>query len=189
MEETRVFDLSGLSKAAYPGQLRFKWWGNMSLMVFFLIGAGAIGARVLLNVLGGQPAGPSEEGLAFVALFGGFACFLYFSSNSRYRRPASKLELSSDALVVTYPSGARAVFPWNDPSFHLRINKFQSSALNMVIAHVLFWRYPRLLMPLEVAEAVESASREHGLTVTVVKDPNQPLGEYTLIRGPGQRQS
>jgi hypothetical protein len=177
----RAFDLSEISEKLYVGWLRRKWWTAV-----FMIGVltAASGAMIILAVydatIRGLP-GRATADLVLVAFFASLALLLYFTGNSASRHPATELQLSAQALAISYPNGRRARFSWSDPKFSLRISKMRSATLGSEVAYSTFWWYPRLYMSEDVSSALEETARGRGLSVERAKDANSPSGESTLI--------
>jgi hypothetical protein len=178
----RVFDLSDISEKLYIGWLRSKWRTTVIMIGILAVASSAMISLAAFDALVRRLPGRATADVALVAFFVAIASLLFIVGNARSRRPATAVKLGTQALVISYFNGKNVVLRWNDAAFQIRIAKMRSATLGTEVAYSLFWRYPRLFMPEEVAAAIEATARERGLSVERAKDADSPSGECILIR-------
>ncbi len=182
-QQGQKFDLSEISRMLWVKWLRFKWANHAMAVAFFSLAAAVFVYSAITSSLAGDYLYKGRADFVFVAFFAVFAGLFVWSGHS-VSKPATAVLVSQGGIEIQYPSYRPKVLEWTDASFHLKISTSYHPSFGGNLQGSQFWWKPRLFMKDEVANAIVTAARAHGMDVQTVDDPNSNTGKGILIQAP-----
>lgn len=178
------FDLAKISDDVYSTWLRGKRIrGLIPVAMLSVLGAFFLYFAVAAWEGGGAGTAGAAD-LVFVALFGGGACLLYWSTSVTAAPPANLVEISSEGITAQYPHNRPLRVMWSDPRFSLKMCPRSYPHIGRTLQSWFPLARPRVVLTDEAAAAIERSARRAGLEVETIADGTSSSGTALRIRQP-----